>query len=500
MSKQSWLPLFVAILPTPIGYLINQLPGIPDFPYKERVIWAGVLMLTAIGAYWVWQQGRSTEVPIAGLESGRRMRLIQSQAKEVNDRLEGALARSAMIPLDLKDASSNVGQPPLKDLQAAPIVAPRGIFDRAKKFLSFGREVDIALPPQTKIIEVLRRKDVSGRLLILGHPGAGKTTTLLELAQELLVEAQGVDFKRVPYVFEMSRWEEGLDFVEYLALELKREHNLDLAIGRGMAMSGELLPLLDGLDELRDPRVISAAMGAINQYLVAGDKRDAVVCCRVLDYGLASEQLGELNGAIELQPLSELAIQRYLKAVGKGNLWALVEQNPGLVRSDDSEVLPLLKTPLFLSVFASVSPAVSSAVAVKSEADLWDAYIVKQLEILTETLSGKGYKQYSITEEPTQKQTKYYLIFLAQQLQQTSDVFFVEEITLTCLMNADQIWSSRIILGIIYTVILNPFFVIYFEAQQGNKFSFQNLGISLSISILLIVLIQIKRCFILKDT
>ena len=65
MSKQSWLPLVVAILPTPlakpsrmeIGYLINQLPGIPDFPHKEWVIWGGVTMLTSIGAYWMWQHG-----------------------------------------------------------------------------------------------------------------------------------------------------------------------------------------------------------------------------------------------------------------------------------------------------------------------------------------------------------------------------------------------------------------------------------------------------------
>ena len=190
MSKQSWLPLFVAILPTPIGYLINQLPGIPDFPYKERVIWAGVLMLTAIGAYWVWQQGRSTEVPIASLESGRRMRLIQSQVTVVNERLKDALERSSMIPLDLKDASSEVGQSPLKDLQVAPIVAPRGIFDRAKKFLPFWNGQEVELSSQTKMIEVFRREDVSGRLLILGHPGAGKTTTLLELARDLLVEAQ----------------------------------------------------------------------------------------------------------------------------------------------------------------------------------------------------------------------------------------------------------------------------------------------------------------------
>ena len=291
------------------------------------------------------------------------------------------------------------------------------------------------------MIEVFRREDVSGRLLILGHPGAGKTTTLLELAQELLLEAQEVGYKRIPHVFEMSRWEEGLDFVEYLALELKREHNLDLAIVRGMASSGQLLPLLDGLDELRNPKTISAAMVAINEYLKGSEDRDAVVCCRVLDYELASKKLWELNAAIELQPLSEGEIQTYLTRVQKKHLWALVEQNPALLEEDSSGMPPLLKTPLFLSVFARVNPKV----AVRSEGELWDAYIVKQLGLSAKDLSGKGYQPYQRTEEPTQKQSKYYLIFLAQQLQRTESEseFLIQDIEPDWLTTSSQRWRKK---------------------------------------------------------
>ena len=443
MSKQSWLPLFVAILPTPIGYLISQLPGIPDFPHKERVIWAGVLMLTAIGAYLVWQQGRSTEVPIADLESGRRMRLIQSQVTVVNERLKDALERSSMIPLDLKDASSEVGQSPLKDLQVAPIVAPtRGIFDRAKKFLAFGKGPDMELPPQMKMIDVFHRHDVSGRLSILGHPGAGKTTTLLELAKELLAKAMELESKRIPHIFELSRWEESMSIVEYLAIELERKpYYLDRDVGRGIAVSGQLLPLLDGLDELRNPKTISAAMVAINEYLKGSEQRDAVVCCRVLDYELASKKLGQLNAAIELQPLSEGEIRTYLTRVQKKHLWALVEQNPALLQEDSSGMPPLLKTPLFLSVFARVNPKV----AVRSEGELWDAYIVKQLGLSAKDLSGKGYQPYQRTEEPTQKQSKYYLIFLAQQLQRTESEseFLIQDIEPDWLTTSSQRWRKK---------------------------------------------------------
>ena len=77
--------------------------------------------------------------------------------------------------------------------------------------------------------------------------------------------------------------------------------------------------------------------------------------------------------------------------------------------------------------------------AVKSEADLWDAYIVQQLEIPAEKLSGKGYKRYKGTKEPTQKQTKNYLIFLAKQLQRTTEVMLIEEMQPTWLRSEPKV-------------------------------------------------------------
>ena len=468
----------VALIFTNInGYLINQLATIDKFPVvyqfldgrsdleKTGLMAVTIVILGLIAAVLSWMVTKfpewfsPTTKPIAGLESGRRVQLIKQQTKEVDDRLKDALERSEMIPLAFEDASPHVEKLPLEDLQRMlPIGVPaKGFLAQARRLLSFGKGVEAELPPQMKMIEVFRRRDVSGRLLILGHPGAGKTTTLLELAQELLGEAQAAGATRIPHVFEMSRWEEGLSIVEYLASELKQVHNLDVAVGRGMAQAGELLPLLDGLDELREPRVISAAMGAINTYLAESADRDAVVCCRVLDYGLASEQLRELNGAIELQPLSELAIRSYLTGVGKGHLWALTEQNPALLRDDRLGTLPLLKTPLFLSVFAAVSPTV----AVKSEGELWDAYIVKKLGIPAAELSGKGYKRYKGTEEPTQKQTKNYLIFLAQQLRRTTEVLLIEEMQPTWLRSEPKVlgrsvqqWQYGLILGLSIGLIL----------------------------------------------
>ncbi len=58
------------------------------------------------------------------------------------------------------------------------------------------------LPPNTAIIDVFDK--VGQELLILGEPGAGKTTTLLELARELINRARLNPEEPIPVVFNLS--------------------------------------------------------------------------------------------------------------------------------------------------------------------------------------------------------------------------------------------------------------------------------------------------------
>ena len=49
---------------------------------------------------------------------------------------------------------------------------------------------------------------ISGKFLILGKPGGGKTTTLLELAEALLERAEGDSNAPIPVILELSSWQE----------------------------------------------------------------------------------------------------------------------------------------------------------------------------------------------------------------------------------------------------------------------------------------------------
>src|SRR5581483_8751054 len=63
---------------------------------------------------------------------------------------------------------------------------------------------DRALAPGTAALQVA--DELGGAVLILGEPGAGKTTTLLELARDAIVRAEQDPSQPIPVVFNLSSW------------------------------------------------------------------------------------------------------------------------------------------------------------------------------------------------------------------------------------------------------------------------------------------------------
>ena len=66
------------------------------------------------------------------------------------------------------------------------------------------------LKANQKTIEFFDREDIQGKLLILGEPGAGKTTELISLAHDLIARAVEDDTVPIPIIFELSSWNENL--------------------------------------------------------------------------------------------------------------------------------------------------------------------------------------------------------------------------------------------------------------------------------------------------
>lgn len=164
-----------------------------------------------------------------------------------------------------------------------------------------------SLPPGLKLIEIFNHLGQS--LLILGEPGSGKTTMLLSLAQDLLALADQDPTQPIPVVFNLVSWAEtGASLAEWLIEELHLKYRIPRRIARVWVENDELLPLLDGLDEVAGSRR-DACVLAINRFQ-AEHLTPLVVCSRAADYDRLATRL-TLRGAIVLQPLTGPQIDHF---------------------------------------------------------------------------------------------------------------------------------------------------------------------------------------------
>lgn len=92
-------------------------------------------------------------------------------------------------------------------------------------------------------------------LLILGEPGAGKTITLLKLAQELIARTEKDLSQPIPVVLNLSSWRNKQQTIaDWLIEELNSTYQISKALGKVWIEDQQLLLLLDGLDEVKIER------------------------------------------------------------------------------------------------------------------------------------------------------------------------------------------------------------------------------------------------------
>ena len=92
-------------------------------------------------------------------------------------------------------------------------------------------------------------------LLILGEPGSGKTTMMLDLARTLLEQARTDETVPIPVVFNLSSFTEAeQSLADWLVGEFRRSYDVPEKLARYWLAHNELALLLDGLDEVRADR------------------------------------------------------------------------------------------------------------------------------------------------------------------------------------------------------------------------------------------------------
>jgi DNA polymerase III delta prime subunit len=363
-------------------------------------------------------------------------RLLTYVQHEVNARLRQSLHNAVLINLGKEQQVEQVSRS----------------WDAEVKI---GTKPNEPIPTTTTILEVFEREEIAGKLLILGNPGCGKTTTQLELAKALIERAETQPSFPLPVLFNLSTWrsariETQSSLVEWLITELKSRYGVRVDIGRKWFNNGQLLPMLDGLDELEPVRQ-KPCVQAINQLLEGNPLLYLVVCSRRHEYEHLGTKLS-LNGAVCLQPLTHLQIQHYFEQVGFAEFASTILSDPAL-----SELLssPLL---LSISVLAYQGISVETWRSLDSSKErlhyLFNIYVQ---QMLMRKIRSQSYLKGS---EPKPQQTLHWLTWLAQRLKENAQTeFVIEKMQPVCLTQLMQRWQYRILLGLIGMVlVIGPIF------------------------------------------
>jgi hypothetical protein len=266
--------------------------------------------------------------------------------------------------------------------------------------------------PGTRLIDIFDRLDRA--LLILGAPGAGKTTLLLTLAQDLLIRAAQDPEQPIPVVFPLSSWAtQRRPLADWLVDALNEQYDVPRKTGQTWVDADEVLPLLDGLDEVASEHR-EACVEAINTFRQEHGLLPLVVCSRVADYEGLDIRL-RLQGAMVVQPLTRVQVDSYLTQIREP--LAAVRNALG----DDPTLWELLDTPLMLTIVTLAyagEPVVAFHASGTLEArrrDLFAAYV------------DRMFQRRGASTRYTRQQTERWLAWLAWQMtQHDQTVFYLE--------------------------------------------------------------------------
>lgn len=296
--------------------------------------------------------------------------------------------------------------------------------------------VEQPIAPDTPITDIYRQ--AGNGLLILGAAGAGKSTLLVDLAQELLQQAQQNQNMPFPVVLNLSTWANTQQPLEqWLAEELLLQYRVPRRLTATWINTDQLFPLLDGLDEVKDT-ARATCIEAINHY----NQRHLLplaVCCRSEIYPIQERRLA-LQSAIEIQPLDPQVVMNYFSTTPSG-------KTINTILRQDKVLQELLTTPLMVQIMLLAYQGKSAkdlprrGSREEHQHYLFESYVQQMLSFQ------------ATQQKPMPVNTLSWLSWLARQLvQHTQSDFYLERLNVSWLPLKHP-WMYRLGIGILFGLL-----------------------------------------------
>jgi HEAT repeat protein len=327
-----------------VGFLQEKL-GLPKNNVITVLLFVLVIIVLAVLAVVIKNIFMSSRKTFTTDEEKRaRKAYLSLMKKDIGNRVKSSIHHARYVDLKLKESNS---------LISAFHFTLQGIHEEEKIIDS--------------ITPLIEGKEFS--ILLLGAPGAGKTTTVLNCVSHCIEEAVKDESSAIPILINLSKWRKneglvnffrrqksnaadeelmtmGLDeWVVKTTASLHRS-GLNRAIVHSWLQKEKIILFLDGLDEA-DESIRNLIVDKINAFITHYPTISLLVCSRLADYEAlvnTSKVKLKLDSAVTINPLTPQQIKEYLDAAKAPQLQELLD--------NDEELKEMAKSPLDLSIMA----------------------------------------------------------------------------------------------------------------------------------------------------
>lgn len=259
------------------------------FQQNKWLLLAFVLLLALVGFLWERQQ-RSEKPAVEEVDKDQYDEAFVQFRKNLLEQYQTRLASKTgrRLPINLTAKSTHFG------------MAPERVEAYFKdKELTIESD-DIA----SEIDKILKKFD---RLLLIGDPGAGKTTILLYAAINILNEASE---PKIPLILNLATWDDERDFAEWYAQNIVHSYSLNPVFVQELLRRNAVVPFFDGFDEVAE-EYRDDCFQKMAAYFGDQSSRQLIVSSRKKEYAAALAD-APVYAEIEVQPLSLSQIKKAL--------------------------------------------------------------------------------------------------------------------------------------------------------------------------------------------